>query len=69
MSDTAEKKARKEVRRAQADVERAEGQLAQARKARRKSFQRAHKVGLSLRDINDETGMHWTRVREIIAEK
>lgn len=69
MSDAAQKKARKEVRQAQADVGRAEGDLKRAREARRKSFQRAQKAGLSLREINDETGMHWTRVREIIAGK
>jgi hypothetical protein len=69
MSDSAQKKARGEATKAQAAVERAEGDLKRAREMRRKSFQRAQRAGLSLREIHDATGVHWTRVREIISGK
>ena len=37
-----------------------------AREARRKSFERAQKAGLSLRDIGDAVGLHRSRVGEIL---
>ena len=40
-----------------------------AREARRKSFERAQKAGLSLRDIGDAVGLHRGRVWEIIRGK
>lgn len=59
----ATKKARTEVRRAQADFARAQDD---AREARRKAFARAQKAGLSLRQISEEVGLHYSRVAEII---
>jgi hypothetical protein len=70
MTEAAEEKARRDVRRAQADFEREQEQLhaarAKARDRRRESFERAHRAGLSLRDIGGEIGLHPTRVREIL---
>jgi hypothetical protein len=65
----AEKTARKDVRRAQAAFERKQGQLEDARLARRKSFVRAQAAGLSMRDIANETGLHYTRVAQILRTK
>ncbi len=69
----AEKKARKDVQRAQADFEREQVQLrehrAKSRKKRRERFAKAQKAGLSLRDIGEATDLHPTRVREILREK
>jgi len=73
MAGAAEQKARRNVRRAQSDFEREQKQLREARNKsrakRRESFARAQKAGLSLRDIGEEVGMHWTRVGEILREK
>ena len=73
MAKAAEQKARREVRRAQSDFEREQERLqearAKSRAKRRESFARAQKVGLSLRDIGEEIGMHWTRVGEILREE
>lgn len=63
MGDAAREKALKEVRKAQADFER---QVKKAREARRKSFERAQKAGLSLRAIGEEAGLHHTRVGQVI---
>jgi hypothetical protein len=53
-----------------ADVKRSqqiyERELDRARDARRKSFQRARKAGLSLREIGDAAGIHHSRVAEIV---
>jgi len=59
----AEKNARQEVRHAQAEFKR---RTDAARAERRKSFERAHKAGLSLRAIGEEAGLHHTRVGEIL---
>jgi len=73
MANPAEQKARREVRRAQADFERDQKQLrearAKSRAKRRATFERAQKAGLSLREIAAEIGLHPTRVREILREK
>jgi hypothetical protein len=65
-------KVRAEVRKAQADFEREQEEMkrarAKSRAKRRESFARAQKVGLSLRDIAEETDLHATRVREILNE-
>jgi hypothetical protein len=70
MADAAQQKARRDVRRAQADFERDQKQIrdarAKSRARRQESFARAQKAGLSLRDIGDEIGLHPTRVREIL---
>jgi hypothetical protein len=62
----ATKKVRAEVRRAQATFEKAQDQRDQASAARRKSFEKAQASGLSLREIADETGLHFSRVAEIL---
>lgn len=61
-----EKKARQEVRRAQAEFKR---KTDATRDERRKSFQRAHDAGLSLRAIGEEAGLHHTRIGEILRGK
>ncbi|HXV05252.1 MAG TPA: hypothetical protein VFP23_05045 [Solirubrobacterales bacterium] len=66
MADAAREKARKELRRTQADFERAQSQRDRASAARRKSFERARAAGFSMRDIGKETGLHFSRVAEIL---
>jgi hypothetical protein len=61
--DAAEKKARSDLRRVQSSFER---KTAEAHAERLASFKRAQKAGLSLRDISEEVGLHWTRVGEIL---
>jgi hypothetical protein len=68
MADPA-RKVRAEVRRAQASFERDQGKLDTTRAARRKSFEKAREAGLSMRDIAAETGLHYTRVAEILRQK
>jgi hypothetical protein len=59
----AKKKARDDLRRVQASFEK---KVEEARAERLASFKRAQKAGLSLREIAEEVGLHWTRVGEII---
>jgi hypothetical protein len=59
----AQKKAREDVRRAQAEFRR---KTDSARIQRRERFQHAHDAGLSLRAIGEEAGLHHTRVGEIL---
>lgn len=66
MDDKAQAKARKSVRRAQSDFERGQDKLEQLRQARRESFEEARAAGLSTRDIAEETGIHFTRVAQIL---
>lgn len=56
-------KAVADVKRAQRDYERDANSV---RQARRKSFERAHKGGLSLREIGEAVGLSHVSVREII---
>lgn len=63
MADAAQEKALKEVRKAQTDYERSVGR---ARETRRKSFERAQKAGLTLRQIGEQAGLHHTSVGGII---
>ncbi len=62
-------KVRAEVRRAQADFARAQSQRDKASEARRKSFERAHAAGMSVREIAKETGLHFARIAEILRGK
>jgi DNA-directed RNA polymerase specialized sigma24 family protein len=63
MGNDPKQKALVEVQRAQRDYER---NVNTAREARRKSFARAQKAGLSLRDIGEAVGLHRSRVGEIL---
>lgn len=45
-----------------------ERDLDRAREARRKTFQRARKAGLSLREIGEAAGIHHSRVAEIVRD-
>lgn len=66
MAGDPQAKARKSVRRAQADFEKAQDKLEALREARRKSFEDAQAAGLSTRDIASETDLHFTRVAQIL---
>ncbi|HEU4906056.1 MAG TPA: hypothetical protein VFT19_08080 [Solirubrobacterales bacterium] len=66
MADDAKQKARADVKHAQSKVERAQDQIAQARTARRESFKRARKAGLSLAEIGDAADLHRSRVDQIL---
>ena len=63
MANDPKQKALADAQRAQLDYER---DVEAAREARRKSFERAQKAGLSLRDIGDAVGLHRSRVGEIL---
>lgn len=69
MADSPQVKARKSVRRAQADFEKAQEKLEALRESRRKSFEDAQAAGLSMREIAEETGLHFTRVAQILRKK
>lgn len=66
MAAADQKKISRELRRAQADFERAQNERDKASAARRKSFERARAAGFSTRDIGKETGLHFSRVAEIL---
>jgi hypothetical protein len=66
MPERQKEKAIVAVKRAQLDYER---NVAAARESRRRSFERAQKAGLSLRDIGDAVGLHRGRVWEILRGK
>ncbi len=53
----------------QAEFERTGTQHEAARKSRRESFERARDAGLTLREIAEAAGLHWTRVGEIVDTK
>jgi hypothetical protein len=69
MAEADKKKVSRNLRRAQADFERAQSKRDEASAARRKSFEHARKAGFSLRDIGKETGLHFSRVAEILRGK
>ena len=51
------------MRRAQVKLEGAQSKVEEARQARRESFERARKAGLTLRgDRREPAQLHWTRV-------
>lgn len=66
MADPTEAQARKAVRRAHSDFEKGQDKLERLREARRQSFEQARDAGLSMRDIAEETGLHFTRVAQIL---
>jgi hypothetical protein len=61
--DAKKQRARENLRRVQASFER---KVQEAHAERLASFKRAQKAGLSLREISEEVGLHWTRVGEIL---
>lgn len=63
MPKDSKEKAIADAQRAQLAYER---DIDAAREARRKSFERAQKAGLSLRDIGEAVGLHRSRVGEIL---
>jgi DNA-directed RNA polymerase specialized sigma24 family protein len=69
MADDAQAKARKAARRAQSDFERGQDKLEVLRETRRMSFEQARAAGLSMRDIAEATGLHFTRVAQILKPK
>jgi hypothetical protein len=70
MAGDAKEKARGDVRRAQAEFERAQERVqlerAKARAMRRERFAQAQKDGLTVRDIADEVGLDFSHIAEII---
>jgi hypothetical protein len=68
MADQARKKARADVQRAQAKFESAQGKAEEARQARRESFERARKAGLTLREIGEAADLHWSRVGDVLGK-
>jgi hypothetical protein len=69
MAKDQRQKARVDVRRAQAKLEGAQGKVEEARQARRESFERARKAGLTLREIGEAAELHWTRVGNVLGKK
>jgi len=69
MADKAREKARADVQRAQAKIERAEGHLDAAREDRRQSFKRASAAGMSLAEIAEAANLHRSRVDQILKGK
>jgi hypothetical protein len=66
MANDPKQKARADVRHAQSKVAGAQSGLDQARAARRESFERARKVGLSLAEIAKAADLHRSRVDQIL---
>ena len=66
MAKGTKQKARADVKRAQSKFERTGSQHEEARKARRESFERARKSGLTLREIGEAADLHWTRIGSIL---
>lgn len=64
--DAKKKKARADVRKAQSAFERVQQQRDTASATRRKSFEKAQAAGLTVRDIAEETGLHFSRVAQIL---
>jgi DNA-directed RNA polymerase specialized sigma24 family protein len=69
VADPVQAKARKAIRKAQSDFERSQDRHEQIREKRRESFEQARAAGLSMRDIAKETGLHFTRVAQILKPK
>lgn len=64
--DARKQKAREDLRRVHANFEK---KVAEAHAERLASFKQAQKAGLSLREISEEVGLHWTRIGEILRDE
>ena len=62
----AKQKVHTDLRKSQADFERADAQREKAGAARRRSFKQAQEAGLTLREIGEIVGLHHTRIGQII---
>jgi hypothetical protein len=69
MADPAKQKARADVKRAQSKFESTGDKHEEARKARRESFERARKAGMTLREIGEAANLHWSRVGDVLGKK
>lgn len=69
MPDDSKRKARDDARRAQSHYEQEKSKLDRAADGRRKSFERAQAAGLSLAEIAEATGLHRSRVDQILKGK
>lgn len=69
MLDDAKRKARDDAKRAQSRYEREKNKLDQAADERRSSFEHAQAAGLSLAEIAEATGLHRSRVDQILKGK
>lgn len=69
MSVDPNQKTWRDIRRAQAKFQRAKGQLDEASKERRVSFQEAKGAGMSLAEIAKAVGLHRSRVDQILHGK
>lgn len=67
MPKDAKQKALQDAHSAQARFEKTQKQLDQDGQARRGSFKQAQEAGATLREIGEATGLHWTRIREIVS--
>ena len=66
MTADPKQKAREDLRRARANYERS---AEAAKEARREALEEAQVAGLSLREMADEVGLHYSRISEILNDK
>lgn len=69
MADADQRKVRADAKRVQTNYERAKNKLDRAAKERRKGFEQAKAAGLSLAEIGQATGLHRSRVDQILKGK
>lgn len=67
MAKDAKQKALQDAHRTQARFEKTQKQLGQDGQKRQASFKQAQETGATLREIAEATGLHWTRIREIVS--
>jgi len=69
MPDDPKRKARDDAKHAQSRYEQEKSKLNRAADERRQSFERAQAAGLSLAEIAEATGLHRSRVDQILKGK
>lgn len=69
MPKDAKENARAEIQRAQTKFARIDSERDQARIARRQAFERGREAGLTLREIGEASGLHRSRVDQILKGK